>query len=560
MAIGSRKRTSAPRARQGRSTDPVSEPEHEAVNILLVDDQPGRLSALEAALADMGEDVQLVKASSGKEALRQILKREFAIVLLDVHMPVMDGFETASLIRQRKQNEKTPIIFITAYGPNEAHVTRGYSLGAVDYIFAPVMAEVLKAKVTVFLDLHRKTVQVKRQADWLREEAERRADAIETRLRGLLDRIEVGVFRATPEGRLVEANPAFLELMGLKSMARALELNVAHLLAPSDATADGTPGRSHQRPRDLELAGPDGRTRWLAVSVSPARTPAGEEIFDGIIEDVTDRKRAEQELRRAHDALEVQAGALSRSNADLQRFAHVISHDLQEPLRMVATFTDVLDRRYADRLDAEAHEYLRYAREGAERMQKMIHGLLDFCLLEKTAGKFRRTDCNEILDRVLANLAVAVEESGAGVSRDRLPVVEADDLLLSNVFQNLVANGLKFRREGVSPKVHVGAERRDGAWTLSVRDNGIGIDPKDGDRLFMVFRRLPGSESYPGTGVGLAICKRIVERHGGRIWWEPAEGGGSVFLFTIPDRDGGELPSLRRPTKAKEKRTKEKRR
>jgi hypothetical protein len=555
MATGARKGTTATEAPEERPANPPPGTENEAVNILLVDDQPGRLAALEAALTDMGQDVRLVKASSGKEALRQLLKMEFAIILLDVHMPVMDGFETATLIRQRRRNEMTPIIFITAYGPNEAHVTRGYTLGAVDYIFAPVMAEVLQAKVTVFLDLYRKTIQVKRQAEWLREEAERRADALETRLRGFLNRIEVGVFRASPEGRLVEANRAFLELMGLKSMAQAQRLNVSHLLAPP--AAEGTPGEAADAPRprvrDLELKGPDGRVRWLSVSASPARGPRGEELVDGILEDISARKEAEQRVRKAGETLEAQARELARSNADLQRFAHVISHDLQEPLRVVATFTDVLDRRYADRLDAEAHQYLRYAMEGAQRMQGMIHALLDFCLLEKTPGKFRKTDCNELLDKVLVSLAVAVKESGAEVTRDRLPVVEGDELLLSNVIQNLVANGVKFRRQGVAPKVHVGATRTDGGWTLFVRDNGIGIDEKDRDRLFMVFRRLAGSENYPGTGVGLAICKRIVERHGGRIWWEPAEGGGSDFRFTLPDRTSGEAPVRRKPPRRKEK-------
>ncbi|HEU4393972.1 MAG TPA: response regulator, partial [Planctomycetota bacterium] len=168
----------------------------------MVDDQPGRLMALESVLEDLGDDVETVRALSGKDALRCLLRRDFAVILLDVHMPGMDGFETATLIRQRQRTEQTPIIFITAYGPNETQVTRGYTLGAVDYIFAPVRAEVLRAKVAVFLDLYRKSAQVKRQAEWLRGEAERRAALLETRLRGLLDRLHVGVFRATPDGRL----------------------------------------------------------------------------------------------------------------------------------------------------------------------------------------------------------------------------------------------------------------------------------------------------------------------------------------------------------------------
>ncbi len=298
---------------------------------------------------------------------------------------------------------------------------------------------------------------------------------------------------------------------------------------------------------------PGGPQRWLRVSATPVQDAGPDAPMDGIVEDVTASRSAEEALRKAHSALEAQAEALSSSNADLQRFAHVISHDLQEPLRMVATFTDVLDRRYSDRLDAEAHEFLRYAREGAERMQGMIHGLLDFCLLEKTPGQSRDTDCTGILDKVLANLMVAVEESGAAISRDPLPVVRGDELLLTSVFQNLVANGLKFRREGTPPRIHVGAVRGAGEWTFSVRDNGIGIDPAEQDRLFMVFRRLSGSERFPGSGVGLAICKRVVERHGGRIWWEPGDGGGSDFRFTLP-ADGSVMNPVATPGRKERKR------
>ncbi len=523
------------------------------VSLLLVDDRPDRLAALEAALSDLGAGVDLVKASSGKEALRALLHRDFAAILLDVHMPVMDGFETAALIRQRRRSELTPIIFLTAFGPNEAQVTRGYSLGAVDYIFAPALPEVLRAKATVFVDLFRKTRQVERQADWLRGEAERRASLLETRLRGLLDRLSVGVFRARRDGGILEANRAFLSLLGLPSLEEARALGLWRLLprirecAAGEAGAEGGAGEGAGafRTGDIRHACPDGTVRWFSASVTGHRGPEGEEVLDGILEDITPRHLAEQGLRSAHARLEFQARELARSNADLQRFAHVVSHDLQEPLRMVATFTETLSRRYADRLDREALEYLSLAREGAERMQGMIHGLLDFCALETAEGRRGPTDCSGVFDRVMADLKVAVAEAGAEVSRGELPVVAADDLLLANVLQNLVANGIKFRREGVPPRVRVEAERRGEEWVLSVLDNGIGIDPASADRLFMIFRRLPGSERFPGNGMGLALSKRIVERYGGRIWFDPAPGGGSVFRFTLPAAPAGSAEEVR---------------
>lgn len=502
-----------------------------SVGVLMVDDQPDRLAALEAALEGLGEDVETVRALSGKDALRCLLQRDFAVILLDVHMPVMDGFETAALVRQRQRSEKTPIIFITAFGPNEAQVTRGYSLGAVDYIFAPVQAEVLRTKVGVFLDLYRKSAQVKRQADWLRQEAERRAEGLETKLRGLLDRLHVGVFRAKPDGSVVEANRAFLSLLGARDPVNVPASTVRLLLAP----VPGGPAGS----RDLLLPLPGGGTRWVSVSTAAVPESADDQLVKGILEDVTARKNAEEELRDAHAALEDQARRLERSNADLQRFAHVVSHDLQEPLKMVSTFTDLLGRRCGEGFDEEGRRCLDFIREGTERMQAMVRGLLDFCLLEKTEGRFRPADCGALLDRAMDNLAASVGESGAEVTRDALPVVQADDLLLTSVFQNLLSNSLKFRRDGIPPRVHVGAGQENGHWVLSVRDNGIGVDPAASGDLFGFFRRLPGSERYPGSGMGLAICKRIVERHGGRIWMEPSPGGGSTFWFSIPQRPEG---------------------
>src|SRR4051812_24850884 len=183
------------------------------VNILLVDDRPEKILALESILIELGQTI--VTATSGKEALRLLLRDEFAVILLDVSMPVMDGFETAALIRQRKNSEHTPIIFVSAINATETHASRGYSLGAVDYIFAPVVPDMLRAKVSVFIDLFKKTRQVKRQGDWLRAEAERRAQQLESRLQALLNRLNLGVFRSSYDGLLIEANPAFYRLLGL---------------------------------------------------------------------------------------------------------------------------------------------------------------------------------------------------------------------------------------------------------------------------------------------------------------------------------------------------------
>ncbi len=246
-----------------------------------------------------------------------------------------------------------------------------------------------------------------------------------------------------------------------------------------------------------------------------------------------------QRRRQAEEALARQARELTRSNEELQHFAYVASHDLQEPLRMVKSYLQLLERRYQGQLDEDADEFIAFAVDGAERMRILINDLLQYSRVATHGKPFAPTDCATVLDHALANLKVAIEESGAVVSHDSLPTVLADDVQLTQLFQNLIGNAIKFHKLDTPPKVHVGVERKDGEWLFSVQDNGIGIDPKHFERIFLIFQRLHGREEYEGTGIGLAVCKRIVERHGGSIWVKSEPGKGSTFYFTIPDRGGG---------------------
>jgi signal transduction histidine kinase len=242
--------------------------------------------------------------------------------------------------------------------------------------------------------------------------------------------------------------------------------------------------------------------------------------------EVTERKRAEQELHLALTALE-------RSNADLEQFAYVASHDLQEPLRMVASYVKLLERRYGDKLDADAREFMEYAVEGAERMRVMITDLLAYSRVGTQAAQPMLIDSGEALEAALENLKLAIEESGAIISHGDLPQVTGDLLQLTHLFQNLVGNAIKFCGEQ-PPRISIEAREQDGEWVFSVIDNGIGIDPGYADRIFDIFQRLHTRGEYPGTGIGLAICKKIVDRHGGRIWMESQPGEGCIFNFTIP--------------------------
>lgn len=241
---------------------------------------------------------------------------------------------------------------------------------------------------------------------------------------------------------------------------------------------------------------------------------------------------------RADRALRQTAAELARSNAELEQFAYVASHDLQEPLRMVWSYVQLLERRYAGKLDADADEFIHFAVDGARRMQTLISDLLTYSRVRTRGKEPQPTDAGEVLEGVLANLRETVRQAGAAVTHAQLPTVLADRTQLGQVFQNLIGNAIKYRGEA-PPSVHVSAEPDGDMWRFAVRDNGIGIEPEHHDRIFVVFHRLHGRDEYPGTGIGLAVCKNIVERHGGRIWVESEPGKGSTFYFTLPQEKPG---------------------
>jgi PAS domain S-box-containing protein len=495
--------------------------------ILLVDDRPDKLIALTAVLSELGQE--LITAHSGKEALRLILANDFAVILLDVSMPVMDGFETASLIRQRKNSEHTPIIFITALNASENHASRGYSLGAVDYIYAPVIPEVLRAKVSVFVDLFNKTRAVHQQSERLRVEAERRADHLESRLESLLNRLNVGIFRSTLAGNLISANPAFMRIFAINPQVDPRTINMSQFYVQEgdrraitrQLEAEGRVQEWHVLNRRL-----DGTQIWTSISKTLLEGADGETYVDGLLEDITVRKEAET-------ALIAKAEELARSNAELEEFAYVASHDLQEPLRMVSSYASLLRARYSASIDARGQGFLDEVAGSAKRMQDLIRGILSFSRIGKEV-EATEVDCNEVLDRVLFNLAHTISENRAKIIRSPLPRLRGDAVLIGQVFQNLIGNSLKFKRKDVPPEIHVAAEERNGWWHLSISDNGIGIAPDCRERVFQLFQRLHTRSEYEGTGMGLAICRKAVRHHGGDITIDPLPREGTSFRFWLP--------------------------
>jgi PAS domain S-box-containing protein len=271
----------------------------------------------------------------------------------------------------------------------------------------------------------------------------------------------------------------------------------------------------------------NGAIYWEAASISSIKDAEGRIThYVKVAEDITERKRAEAKLRETMEDL-------ARSNKDLEQFAYVASHDLQEPLRVVTSYLQLLERKYKEQLGGDAVKYITASVDAAARMKNLIDGLLSYSRVGTQAKPYEPTDVEAVLEQSLVNLGATLEESGAEVTHDALPTVMADATQLVQLFQNLISNAIKFRREA-SPRVHVSVEAREREWVFSVQDNGIGIEPQYADRIFKIFKRLHTRTEYPGTGIGLAICKKIVERHGGTIEMKGKPGEGSTFIFTMP--------------------------
>lgn len=406
--------------------------------ILVVDDRPDNLVSIEAILEQ--DNYSIIKANSGKAALKILLNdHNFSLILMDVQMPELSGYETATIIYERDKLRSIPIIFITAHSYDEDFIFKGYKMGGVDYIYKPIKPELLRAKVAVFVELYRKNQQLMQQ-----------------------------------EKKLLAAN----------------------------------------------------------------------EILQKEIEE---RKMSEQQVKLLNEQLLTNNESLKQMNEELDQFAYMASHDLQEPLRKIQVFSDKILRN--NNFDPDSEKYFQKIINSSNRMQRLINNLLEFSRHTVSSNDFRKTPLNDLVKNALSELEVEIEKSKAQINFGELPVVSAVPGLMQQLFYNLFSNAIKFRKPNEDLVIDVSAEKMDpvelSAFTkytsnknfykITVQDNGIGFDEKYAEDIFRVFKRLHNYQDYEGTGVGLSICKKIVERHNGFIKAESEVDKGSRFIFGIPD-------------------------
>jgi len=357
-------------------------------------------------------------------------------------------------------------------------------------------------------------------------------------LEKLIDYSNVPMIVWDPDLAITRFNPAFERMTG-RSSDEVLGQHLS-VLFPADSREESleqirraVDGESWESV-EIPILRADGQVRVALWNSATVYAPDGRTVQAVIAQgqDITERKAADEALRARTEEL-------AKSNAELEKFAYVASHDLQEPLRMVASYTQLLAKRYAGRLDSDADEFIGFAVDGATRMQTLINELLTYSRVGTRGKPFQTVDLEGVLGSVLKGLEPAIAQAGAVVLREPMPTIVCDPVQLGQVFQNLIANALKFHG-AATPEVRIEAERGEGFWTFRVRDNGMGIEEQYFERIFVIFQRLESRAEYPGTGMGLAICKRIVERHGGRLWVESAADAGSTFVFEIPDMREGE--------------------
>lgn len=511
------------------------------IDLLIVDDSPDKLLSLEAALGDLEQNI--VKAESGSEALRLILKREFAVILLDINMPGMDGFETAALIRQRKSSAHTPIIFVTSFSTADVEVYRGYALGAVDYLFTPVTPEVLRSKVSVFVELAKKNREIQRQSEALRraeeERMQRKLDETNARLewetrRNHFFRLSIELLAISNyEGVFTQTNPTWQKTLGyaeneLHGHALKDFIHPDDVEATSETVANilsaGTSLYFESR-----LRAKDGNKTWLGWTIAPF---AAEGLLYIFARDMTERRERENEIRRLNADLEQRTLSLQLLNQELESFSYSLAHDLRTPLRSITAYSEMMAAGEAGELSSEAIKMVRTIQRNSGRMTQLMDDFLAFFRVARKDVKQEKIVMTSVAREAIATVQVDSKRH-VDFKVAQLPVAKGDPAMVLQVLVNLISNAVKFTALREKAEIEIGYLPDRSPTVYFVKDNGVGFNMKYYSRLFGVFERLHRREEFDGTGIGLAIVQKIVQRHGGNVWAESVVDSGATFYFTL---------------------------
>jgi PAS domain S-box-containing protein len=509
------------------STTHFPQMQPQTTSVLLVDDHPSNLLALEAILEPLGQ--RLVKATSGREALRHLLTDDFAVVLLDVQMPDMDGFETARFIRQRQRSRYTPIIFLTAYSRDEADLIHGYEHGAVDYVVKPFNPDVLRWKVEVFVTLWLQQRRLQQQEAALWElEREVLTRQSELRFRTLVDALPLFVWAMLPDGAITYTNRWWLEYAGLTAKQSrswdAIDTIFHHEDLPRARAALAQAHRTEQ-PIEVDYRlrrGQDGMYRWFLGRMLPERDEQGR-LSGWVLSatDIEDSRRALEELRATSEAKDV--------------FLTMAAHELRTPLQAARGFVHLARKKAGPRLEPGVDRALQGLSRSVDRMARLVENLLDMGRLQRgdLGLETRPVDLRGLLSEVAEHLRPLEENRRIDVQVAQGLMLQGDRERLDQVFTNLLSNALRYSPEG--GPIIVDAHEEHGEIHVTVKDRGLGIPPDKLPLIFERFGRAHGT-AYGGLGLGLTIARGIVERHGGRIWAESSgrSGEGSTFHVVLP--------------------------
>ena len=510
--------------------------------VLIVDDKPENILSLRRTLELAGFAVD--SAASGEEALLKVLKQEYSLVILDVQMPGMDGFEVAEALQGSSKSADIPIIFLSAVSTEKRFITQGYKSGAVDYVVKPIDPDIflLKAKTLHRLhEQHRELLHIRQTL--LDEVAVRRRaeDALSARveeLRSILRSIPQIAFTLRPDGSLEFFNEHWAAEIGTDASMPTPHADDAFVLEELKNAVRA--GHAFQRELRICLL-PENECRWHLLRIVPVTADGRVTKWVGTFTDIHERKTASDNLESAvvqrTAELVLKAAELESSNHDLQQFASVASHDLKEPLRKIQMFGSVVQRQLEEGAEEEAKQGIARIRGIADRMSTLIEDLLNYSRLS-AATLFQPTDLGVVVKDVLEDFEPIISEREAAVEVGSLPTIDAIPGQMRQMLQNLVGNALKFARPDEAPRVrivaHLSGSGEAARCILTVSDNGIGFDEAYLGKIFTLFQRLNNVEEYEGTGIGLAIVKKIVDRHAGTITARSSEGEGATFIIELP--------------------------